>query len=223
MTELYKKKEDIEQWLTQCGIDNYSLKEDGEYGFVVNCSDNVDIRAKIPNGVIKVKFGFIHGSFRIGTNKLKTLKGCPDMVDGFFDCSENELEDLAFSPPLVSHDFYCDYNKLKSLKGAPNQVGGSFICDNNELTSLQWCPQYVRKSFVCADNFIESIEFMPEMASMFVCKNNPKLGELQNNFDFSTVKKAQQELLEINKNKEQLEKKIKIVNKKTSSKSTKKI
>lgn len=210
MSQFYTQKSDIEAWLLKCHIYNYSIEENDEYGWVVNCKDNVMIRGKLPEpGIIRVKFNIIAGSFDIGDNSLKSLEGCPVVVQRVFDCANNNLENLSFSPMLVGHDFYCDGNNLNTLKGAPQSVGGGLFCDSNKLTSLEGCPKYVRGRLVCSDNLISTIDFLPEMASSFEGQSNEKLGRLQEITDFKEVQKVRMEFLEIKKNKVELEKAIK--------------
>ena len=64
---LLKEKEEIEAWLNQYKIQNYELKKDKEYGYVVNVNNNVDL-----------------------TNKnLKNIDVKFNEINGYFDCSHN--------------------------------------------------------------------------------------------------------------------------------------
>ena len=43
---LLREKKEIKNWLNQYGIENYKLIENEEYGYVVNCFDDVDLYEK---------------------------------------------------------------------------------------------------------------------------------------------------------------------------------
>lgn len=58
------------------------------------------------------KFGKVTGHCLLSGNKLKSLKGCPEVVGG---------------------GFYCYNNKLVSLEGCPKEVGGDFSSGHNTV------------------------------------------------------------------------------------------
>ena len=109
MSNLLKNKEDIIKWLDRNKIENYTLIENTEYGYVVDVEGYVDLSNKKLLR-IEVKFNKIKGSFYCNRNQLETLEGAPLAVGGIFDCS---------------------YNKLTSLDGAPLEVGRNFFCHKN--------------------------------------------------------------------------------------------
>ena len=85
---LLRKKEEIESWLNKYNIKDYKLIEDEKYSYVVNVNSCVHLfKKKLKN--IKVKFNEINGYFNCNMNELKSLEGCPNIVNGSFYCSRN--------------------------------------------------------------------------------------------------------------------------------------
>jgi len=78
-------------------------------------------------------------------------------IDGLFDCSENKLKNLKGAPEIV-YDFYCYKNKLTSLKGAPKIVKGDFYCYNNKLKSLKYAPKIIEDEFSAHNNKLKNLE-----------------------------------------------------------------
>ncbi len=121
-------KEDIQKWLDDMGIKNYSITKN----LVVNVKGNVFLaNNKLKN--IPVQFGVVTGDFIVSMNSLTSLKGSPNKVEGDFYCSDNKLETLEYSPKTVGGNFYCEFNLLDNLEGAPEKVGGSFHHYGNPL------------------------------------------------------------------------------------------
>ncbi len=126
ITEKLTTKEDIQKWLDEMLIKNYSISSN----LIVNVKGDVDLLVEKLT-IIPVQFGVVTGNFIISMNYLTSLKGSPNKVGGSFYCTDNKLESLEGSPKEVGGDFYCTFNKLKSLKGAPVKVGGSFYYYGN--------------------------------------------------------------------------------------------
>jgi len=67
----------------------------------------------------------------ISHNELKTLRGCPKMVEGIFDGCHNDLRSLDYAPSKVGSDTWFSYNKLsfteiekyRELRGANTYLG----------------------------------------------------------------------------------------------------
>ena len=103
----------------------------------------------------KIKYEFKsneQGNVDCRNNKLITLKGAPQKVDGYFDCSDNKLTTLEGAPQEIGRDFNCAYNNLTTLEGAPQKVSGYFDCAYNNLTTLEGAPQKVSGYFNCRMN-----------------------------------------------------------------------
>ena len=84
-----------------------------------------------------VAFGHISGSsgtFYCENNRLTSLEGAPQTVDGMFYCNNNRLTSLEGAPQSVDGDFYCHNNLLTSLEGAPQKVSWGFYCHNNPVS-----------------------------------------------------------------------------------------
>ena len=97
-------------------------------------------------------------NYNCSGNRLTSLEGAPQKVDGYFDCSGNRLTSLEGAPQEVGGNFYCGYNRLTSLEGAPQEVDGDFYCFNNRLTSLEGTPSKVDGVFSCFNNPIKSLK-----------------------------------------------------------------
>ena len=149
-------------------IKNYSINEDGS----IDVDGNVDLGDKNLSK-LPIKFGKV-GGFYCYNNKLTSLEGAPNHVDGNFNCKYNKLTSLDGSPGYVGGDFYCQYNQLTSLEGAPSHVGRDFYCSYNQLISLEGAPSYVGGDFYCVGNPIF------EIYSLF---NNKKCIDSINEYD----------------------------------------
>ncbi|MCG3175395.1 MAG: hypothetical protein MOGMAGMI_00324 [Candidatus Omnitrophica bacterium] len=107
----------------------------------------------------------VNGWFDCSYNNLTTLKGCPEVVDGSFFCSNNQLTTLVGCPKVVNGRFDCSHNNLTTLEGCPKVVNGWFDCDNNQLTTLVGCPKVVDGSFSCSYNKLTTLEGAPKLIS----------------------------------------------------------
>ena len=115
----------------------------------------------------------VDGYFDCANNKLTTLKGAPQKVDGYFDCANNNLTTLEGAPQKVGRDFICSDNILTTLEGAPQKVSGYFICSYNKLTTLKGAPQEIGRDFNCSDNILTTLEGAPQKVSgYFICSYN---------------------------------------------------
>jgi len=73
----------------------------------------------------------VNVSFRCNDNCLRSLRGCPEYIDGNFYCHNNFLKSLKYGPVHVSKHFDCRGNSsIKLLKYYPLYVGKDFRCDN---------------------------------------------------------------------------------------------
>lgn len=160
-------EEDIVNWLTDKGISNYKINED----MTVDVYD--DVTLKNCEGSIPVQFGVVKGSFICSSNKLTTLKGCPQEVHGTFKCLNNYLTTLEHAPLIVGNGFYCSKNLLTSLKGCPEKINGSFNCSHNQLTTLEYAPSSIGKGFYCNNNLLTSLVACPDIINgSFDCAEN---------------------------------------------------
>ena len=115
----------------------------------------------------------IDGNFKCNNNKLTTLKGSPKKIGRDFDCSNNQLTTLEGSPQEIGRDFDCSFNNLTTLKGSPQRVDKDFNCSGNKLTTLEGSPQIVGRNFVCSFNNLTTLEGSPrKVGRSFNCSNN---------------------------------------------------
>ena len=101
-TTTLKTKEDVQRWLDEMEIQNYTISSN----LIVNVKGDVSLINKQLT-TIPVQFGVVNGDFIISMNKLTSLKGSPTKVGGSFYCTDNKLENLEYSPRIVGGDFYC--------------------------------------------------------------------------------------------------------------------
>ena len=101
MTNFYKNKQQITNWLDKYEIKNYTLIPDENYDFVVDVNGHVDLDHK-ELITIPVKFNKIKGSFYCNNNQLNSLEFCPKVVGGNFNCSNNQLTSLKYCPKEIN-------------------------------------------------------------------------------------------------------------------------
>jgi hypothetical protein len=75
---------------------------------------------------IPLNFNKVYGTFDISNNRLKTLVGCPKIIEGDFIAYRNRIESLDGGPIEVGGEYSVMENDLKTLQGAPQKVGGLF-------------------------------------------------------------------------------------------------
>ena len=92
------------------------------------------------------------GDYNVSNEKLDSLSGCPQKINGGFACSYNNLTSLEGSPKIVTGNYDCSNNKLTTLKYCPEEIKGYFSCPNNNLKSLEYCPKFIKESFDCSGN-----------------------------------------------------------------------
>jgi len=158
--------------LKKLGFKKYKKLEDGSYEVWGSYKGN-------PKD-LPIKIKIIHGSFNCSEQKLKSLEGCPEKVDGDFYCSHNDnLTSLKGAPKEVGDDFNCKWCNLKSLKYAPKKVGGNFNCNENNLIDLEGSPKIIEGNFNCSHNKLETLKGGPEFVDAgFICSFN-KLDSLK--------------------------------------------
>ena len=208
MTNFYKDKQQIIDWLDKYQVKNYTLIPNEKYGFVIDVSGDVDLRSRklfnIPVKFNKIIKGFdcsnnnlislefcpkvTGGSFYCYDNQLTSLEFCPQTVSNNFNCGNNKLTSLEFCPQTVIGGFYCHSNQLTSLEFSPQKLGGDFYCNNNKLTSLKFSPKTVGDDFYCSNNELTSLNFCPQaVGGGFYCSYNSKLKEIQEITDFKSI------------------------------------
>lgn len=159
---------EVEKWLDKHEIENYTVSAN----LMINVNGNVNLRNKLEEESLPVKFEKVNGYFDIADNSLGSLVGCPEIVLKDFDCSNNNLTSLFGSPNSVS-DFNCSNNKLRSLSYAPKEIEGFFNCSNNLLTSIEGSPRNILGYFKCTNNQILSLKGSPQhIKNYFDCSNN---------------------------------------------------
>jgi hypothetical protein len=106
-------------------------------------------------------FGTVTGNFYCHSNKLTSLKGCPDYVGGDFICYGNNLKALKYAPIEVGGNFSCHENNLKNLKGCPRHIKGNFNCFLNQIITLKDGPNRVEGNYDAYLNQLISLKGSP--------------------------------------------------------------
>lgn len=185
MHKFYQCKEDIEKWLNDMEITNYSIRENN----IVDVYQDIKLfgiysRLPIQFGVVDGDFNCAHrglitlegspykvnGTFKCNDNYLTSLKHAPQEVGHGFDCSQNELTSLEHIPEKIGTFLFCTHNKLTTLKGCP-QVGSSLDCSHNSLTSMVYCPSHIKNILICSYNSLTSFDGFPEKVDDFLFFN----------------------------------------------------
>lgn len=74
----------------------------------------------------------------IEPHKIKSLRGCPQIVEGNFKAENIGIDSLVGCPQRIEGDFIVKKNAIKSFEGMPQYIGGLFDISNNELTDDAW-------------------------------------------------------------------------------------
>jgi hypothetical protein len=99
------------------------------------------------NSFMGLKFGEVDGNFSFRSDKIASLDGCPELVNGMFYLDVKSISNLEGSPscPQVSY-FTCA--NLKSLDGGPKEVWSMTIrVDLKEIQTLRGAPLIVGEKF----------------------------------------------------------------------------
>jgi hypothetical protein len=96
--------------------------------------------------------------FDCSNNSLKSLEGCPKIIEGKFKCLNNTLPSLVGGPEICKGDFYCSTNWITSLEGCPKEIGGYFFLEHNRITNLHNIHHHLRRcnGIVLSQNPIKS-------------------------------------------------------------------
>ena len=132
---MLKSKNEIQQWLKNNNISDYTINED----LTVDVYETVDLRSRNLTE-IPIQFGIVKKDFNCYINKLESLKGCPVDVGGNFLCSGNRLTSLEHSPQSINGHFACGDNKLTNLKDGPKYVAENYVCEKNPLDNFEYLP-----------------------------------------------------------------------------------
>lgn len=170
---ILREYKDIEHWLNDYLIFDYSIVPDKRYGHIVNCSGDVHIMCMDQSKHLGVKFGYVAGNFVLHNGNLKSLLGSPDDVGGDFDCANNSIGSLEYLPKFIGGSIDCSHNCLRSLKYCNENVNGSFNCSQNWLSSLEYGPVKVKGNFDASENALESLKYCPKYIkdNMFLMVN----------------------------------------------------
>lgn len=150
----------------------YIPKLDDELGEIDASYNHLKNIEHIQNNVLK--------DLAIRENKIKSLKGCPEILHYDFHCDKNELESLEFGPKKVGNYYTCDDNKLKSLKYMPEEVPYIFECRNNLLENLEHHPIKIGTWSDCSNNRLKTLKGIEnsEIRMYLNIYGNPEIKEI---------------------------------------------
>jgi hypothetical protein len=137
------KRAQIQKWLDQFpeyrSFDADSNKQIKSY-CVINDDLTIDVYGwlKIPhlglgNFPDYIQFKRVFGDFCLDGNKITSLRGSPNYIEGSFSCAYNHLTNLIGGPKIVEGTYTCSINDLISLEGMPEEIGGHFNCINHKI------------------------------------------------------------------------------------------
>jgi len=132
-------------------IKNYTINND----MSISVDGSVDLSGRDLK-YIPINFKEVSGDFDC-SDKLTSLKYCPETVGGYFSCSNNQLASLKYCPETVGGDFWCSYNQLTSLEYCPETVGGDFFCGHNQITNFDGLPEFFEQPIYLYGNPVYEI------------------------------------------------------------------
>ena len=101
----YVNQKEIEHWLREHNVQNWTIIEDENWKYIVNVEGDVLID-DLNLDCIPFKFGQVKGNFNVSNNDMKNLIGSPDYVGG---------------------NYLCYASKLESLEGVTQKIGGGIL------------------------------------------------------------------------------------------------
>lgn len=119
-------REEIEQWLIEYDIKNYTIHDD----LVVDVGGGVSMSRKELTE-LPFQFGDVKGDFYCSYNRLTSLKNCPTSVGGGFACHSNNLTTLQYCPRYVGGGFWFSGNPFIVTEENENEWMGAI--ENNRL------------------------------------------------------------------------------------------
>ncbi len=219
MSQFIQNKAEIEAWLDEHKVRNYSLAKHEEYGYVVNIDGGVNLNNKNLT-TIPVKFGRVKKHFNVFSNQLTNLDFCPNYVGTDFLIDGNNISSLEGMPRFIGGNAALNNNPIKNLKGMSQRIGLSIFLDNTlitslegipknvhntlsvercQLTSLKYCPKKIKGDFLFSENDVENLLYFPqEVSKLIFCNNNFRLGHIgRANTDNTRMTYLCDEMLEI--------------------------
>lgn len=105
--------------------------------------------------------------------ELTSLEGCPDKLFNISIVKCPKLKTLQFGPTHVTERFYLAETSVDSMKYFPLSVGEDFVCIDNRIENLAGFPQKVGCAVFLGNNKIKSLRGMPsEINGTFSCSYN---------------------------------------------------
>lgn len=125
-------RSEIEAWLKQNGIENYTIRSD----LTVDINGSVQLRSRNLD-VLPFQFGRILHHFCCAENRLVSLEGTPLEIGGNFICYKNNLENLKHSPKVIRGVFDTRWNPIKTFNNLDFEFIGSFRHRGDPIFELE--------------------------------------------------------------------------------------
>ena len=159
-------REVTQHYLTtgRCG----EISEDGSFSWLGKLSLRWrPLDGNLPK--LSAKFKRVVGDFDVSNQKLKSLEGCPEIVEGQFDCSFNyDLTNLSGGPHTVTDQYRANHCNLENLVGVATDIGEDlYVRHNLKLASLAGVVK-VHSYIVADDCHITDLSALPKGLYMFI-------------------------------------------------------
>lgn len=114
--------------------------------YVINDDYSIDVNESVMLSgkfyKLPLNFRNVNGSFTSTNNGLRTLKGCPRVIEGFFNISWNNISEFDYFPIKIDGGFTCSYNPLKNFKGMEKcDISSDITCRGVDITTLEGIPE----------------------------------------------------------------------------------
>lgn len=105
----------------------FKFRRDGDNNLICDTVGPIRLDLDLEGGksvYLPFRFGTSDGDFQICN--VRSLIGCPSIVNGNFNINSNQyFHSVEYSPDVVKGNYYCNYNKLNHLKGISKYIGGT--------------------------------------------------------------------------------------------------
>lgn len=125
----YTNQEDIEHWLYEQNIANFTINEDG----TVDVAGDVILKS-YKGSTLPVQFGIVHDGFSIQDSNLTSFVGAPRSVGKWFNGVNTKVSSIAGMPSYIGQGLGIWNTRIHSLSGIHKVVRvckGHFSCNKN--------------------------------------------------------------------------------------------
>lgn len=146
----------IRYWCGEMGIKKMKINDD----WTIDVFDDFIEFGRFD--FLPLQFNIVHGNFSVSDCGLKSLYGCPKIVEGNFVCSRNQITSLQYGPEQTDR-YDCSRNDISSLEFSPRNVYGDFNCSETKILNFEGSPGHIEGNMFCDDlPNIESYKGVPK-------------------------------------------------------------